>query len=254
MSTNLGWYNNLLAETELELYGETYTLSGMDETEIKYYDRQFDALVGTTDSVLRAILGERKDTVFQGIRAIKSKLENRKFRGLNPRDTEIGFSLIRPGHVKGGDRGFATLNALMDGTSMGWRMWYASAVVWDDWLASAANTGFLLSEDHGLIITHLSSYNSPTPYTAAVRFTFGRTQLVPIDVQDMMLGDNETNVAHFPIPTIVCLPETSLLARTVSHDSLRLATERIDYLRLGGFTVGLGRFLSVENYSAVRFW
>jgi len=254
MSINLNWYNKLLTETVLELYGETYTLAGMDAEEIAYYDRQFDALIGTTDSVLREILGERKDAIFQGVRAIKSKLNDPKFRGLNPRDTEMGFSLIRPGHVKGGDRGFVTLNQLMDGTAMGWRQWYASALVWRDWLAGAANAGFLLSEDHGLIITHLTSYNSPTPYTAAVNFTFGRTQLVPIDIQDMMLGDNETNVAHYPVPTIVCLPESNVLARTVAHDSLRLATERIDYLRLGGFTAGLGRFLAVENYSAGRVW
>lgn len=249
-------YGALNAEKDVEIYGQNLTLAPMNPEEQAYFDKHFEGLFGTSDSILRRILTERKDTIYQGVRAIKYALDNRMFRGTVPGDSEVGFSLIRPGHVKGWNRAWAARNRLQDGTAIGWRQQYASAMIWVDWLASAAATGFLLSEDHGLIITHLSSHNSPTPFTVGVSFNIARVQSVPFDLHHLVLGDNSNGISYFPVPTQIALPEQNVLVRTVAgYLAVVAGVPVIDSLQLGGVAVGLGRFLSQETYGAnARFW
>jgi len=244
------YYADLLKVSEVELYGSRFTLAHMDEEEVRYFDTHFNIFLGTTDSVLRKILTERKSAIFQGVRALKYDLDNPKFRGLNPADTELGFSEIRPGHVKGWDRLSrfrSTGNVLQD--TIGWGQFYPAALTWYDWLFSTSGVGFLTSEDHGLIITHVTSYTNPRPLTKELKFKVGRTELVPHSVSDIILGDNENRVFHMPVPTLYTMTETELLVRTVARADA--PSNSIDYLKLGGLTVGLGRFLKRETYAGI---
>lgn len=249
-------YNSLMQQNTVDIYGRTLTLDTMSQDEINYFDAHFDGLFGTSDSILRRILDERKATIFQGVRAIKFTLKGPFFRGTVPADNELGFSLIRPGHVKGWNRAWGARNQLQDGTAIGWRQRYASAMIWVDWLASAAATGFQLSRFHGLIITHLSSQNSPTPYTVGITFAIGRSISVPFDLHHLSLGDNTNTVSFFPVPTQIALPEEQVLARTTSGYLAQAAgVPVIDSLQLGGVCVGRGDFLKQESYGAnARYW
>ena len=249
-------YDDLLQKKTVDIYGRTLTLSDMAPDEVNFFDAHFDGLFGTSDSTLRRILDERKETIFQGVRAIKYKLQGPFFRGTVPGDSELGFSLIRPGHVKGWNRAWAARNQLQDGTAIGWRQQYASAMIWTDWLSSAAATPFVLSRWHGLIITHLASQNSPTPFTVGVSFNIARIQSVPFDLHHLAIGDNVNNVSFFPVPTQIALPEEGVLARTVGgYLSVVAGVPVIDSLQLGGVCVGIGRFLNQESYGAnARYW
>lgn len=219
-----------LNKKEISMYGSKLTLASLDSEEQEIFEDNFNKLLATTDSQVRRIFEERADTIVAGIMAIKEKLNNRKFRGMNPADMEIGMGFIRPEFVK--DTNVIINDWLVALTGMG---------TWDTWLSNAADDGgFLMSEDHGLIITHLVSQVTPQPFVRGVHFQIGRINLIPEEVADILLGDNLNQVPVFPIPTKVVLPE----------DELRLDVTGVagnEYLKLGGLVVGLGRLLKAET-------
>ncbi|GAI23457.1 unnamed protein product, partial [marine sediment metagenome] len=111
---------------------------------------------------------------------------------------------------------------------------------WGRWLDLDASTGYKLGKDWGYIITHLTSLETPEPYVRQVRFQIGRSILVPNDVSNMLLGDNENRVAHWPLPTMYVLPEDTFFAK-------HMGVAGTDNLIPGGLVVGLGRALKVET-------
>lgn len=226
-----------LAKKELTLYAQKFSLAPLDTEEQALFEDNFNKLLSTTDSQVRRILEERVDTIVAGVMAIKEKLNRRKFRGMNPGDAEIGFGFIRPGYTRVG--GNATGSERVN-----WAVTFAAIGTWVGYLNGAAlpntTTPFSMSEDHGLIITHLVSQVSPTPFIREVHFHIGRVDLIPEDVSDILIGDNANQVAVFPIPTKIILPEDELLVIANGE----AGTEQ---LKLGGLVVGLGRLLKLDT-------
>ena len=218
-----------LGKKEINLYGQTNTLASLDTEELAFLEDNFNKLLATTDSQVRKIFEERADTIVAGIMAIKEKLERRKFRGMNPSDAEIGIGFIRPGHTKTAD----VINT-------SWSIALTAMGTWDRWLDSAATSGYALPEDFGLIITHFTSLVTPIPFIRTAHFIIGRVDLIPEDVTDIVLGDNENGVAIYPIPTKIVLPEDELRVRLEGETGTEI-------LKLGGLVVGLGRFLKTED-------
>ena len=208
-------------------------MAALDAEEQAILEDNFNKLLSTTDSQVRKIFEERADSIVAGIMAIKEKLNGRKFRGMNPGDAEIGFGFIRPVHVKTG--GVAAGNRRLN--------WLVNFGVIGTWVAYLdglnAATPFPLSEDHGLIITHLVSQTTPVPFVRAVHFQIGRVNLIPEDVSDILIGDNDNGVPIFPIPTKIVLPEDQLLVTANGEVGA-------EHLKLGGLVVGLGRLLNPE--------
>lgn len=225
---NLG----ILTKREINLYGQKYTMAALDADEQAVLEDNYNKLLGTADSQIRRILEERADTIVAGIMAIKEKLDSRKFRGMNPGDMEIGFGFIRPEFVK-------DTNTIIND----WNVTLTGMGTWDTWLSGAGDTGgFQLSEDHGLIITHLVSQVSPVPFVRSVHFKIGRIDLIPEEVSDIILGDNTNQISVFPIPTKIVLPEDEFMLTLTGHAGT-------EYLKLGGLVVGLGRLLKAETPS-----
>jgi len=220
-----------LLKSDINLYGQKYTLASLDAEEQVILEDNFNKLLGTTDSQVRRIFEERADAIVAGVMAIKEKLNRRKFRGMNPGDAEIGFGFIRPEFVK------AT-----DSCKSDWSVSLTAEGTWVDWLDKSSNTAFPLSEDFGLILTHLVSQVTPEPLVRVVHFQIGRIDLIPEDVSDILLGDNLNGVAVYPIPTKIVLPEDELLARINGAAGT-------GYVKLGGLVVGLGRTLKAETPS-----
>ena len=219
-----------LGKKEINLYGQTNTLASLDTEELAFLEDNFNKLLATTDSQVRRIFEERADTIVAGIMAIKEKLERRKFRGMNPSDAEIGMGFIRPGYTK-------TANVI----NTSWLVALTAMGTWDTWLSGAAGAGgYSLPEDFGLIITHFTSLVTPIPFIRTAHFIIGRVDLIPEDVTDIVLGDNENGVAIYPIPTKIVLPEDELRVRLEGETGTEI-------LKLGGLVVGLGRFLKTED-------
>ena len=224
-----------LTKKDINLYGQKLTMSTLDSDEQAILEDNFNKLLATTDSQVRRILEERVDTIVAGIMAIKEKLDRRRFRGINPADMEIGFGFIRPG--------FTITNGTINED---WNVTLSGMGTWDDWLYESAGNGYLLSEDFGLIITHLVSQVTPEPYIRNVHFQIGRTNLIPEEVADIILGDNENGVAVYPVPTKIVLPEDELYVTAEGHAGT-------EYLKLGGLVVGLGRLLKHEDLAAAAW-
>lgn len=214
---------------KVNLYGTDFKLAELDDNEQEVFDSQYKTLIGTTDSVERLILEERRATVINGIRAIKYDLDDPAFAGLNPSDSELGFGFIRPTHVK------------VTGTQL--TAWGTSVTTsWAQWLGSAtAGTGYAISADAGMVLLYLKSLTSPQPFLSAINLKIGRTQLVPIDVRSLQIGDNVNGVAIYPIPTIYAIARQELLIRIIAD------VAGTDYIVPGGFTVALGKFLKSET-------
>lgn len=222
----------VLSEKSISLYGQDFTLSQLDTEEQQILEDNFNKLLATSDSEVRMILEERSETIVAGIMAIKAKLDDRKFRGLNPGDMEIGFGFIRPEFVK-------DTNTIVND----WNITLSGMGTWDTWLSGAGDSGgFQLDEDYGLIITHLVSQVTPEPFVRAAHFKIGRVDLIPEEVSDIILGDNGNQVAVYPVPTKIVLPEDELMLILTGHAGT-------EYLKLGGLVVGLGRLLKSETPS-----
>ncbi len=220
-----------LAKKEITLYGSRFTMASLDAEEQSILEDNFNKLLGTADSQVRKILELRIDTIVAGIMTIKEKLNRRKFRGMNPADMEIGFGFIRPQFVRHNTAKRTDWDVTLTGMA---------AASYDDGLDESSGVGFVLSEDFGIIISHLVSQVSPEPFVRSVHFQIGRINLIPEEVSDIMLGDNENGLAVYPIPTKIVLPEDELLATAIG-----LAGD--EYLKLGGLVVGLGRILKAED-------
>jgi len=214
---------------EVVLYGTKFPLADLDDTEQAIFDQQFTSLIGSNSSVERELFEDRRSTIINGIRAIKYDQEKPAFRGLNPADSELGFGFIRPTHAK-----VAGSQLTVWGTSV--------TTSWADWLGSASSgVGYAISANAGMILVGFKSLTSPQPFLSEVNMKIGRTQLVPICVRSLQIGDNKNNVAFVAIPTIYALKREELLIR------IRGDVAGTDYIVPLGFTVGLGRFLKAET-------
>lgn len=219
---------------KFELYGRTYDLAPLDEIEMAYFNQQFETLFGVDDSIERRIMMDRKDMVITAIRAVKAAIVSKPtFRGLNPGDTELGFSPIRPVHVKRAGLLRSTWEHAVTVDAD------RTADSWADWLVSTgAGVGYTLDKRMGQVILYLKSFVSPTPFVSAVKFKVGRTELVPFPLRSIKLGDNEHDVAIYPVPTVFVMPGVDSLYVDLLAD--KSGTEE---LALGGLTIGLGAFL-----------
>lgn len=221
---------------KFELYGRQYDLADLDDIEMAYFNQQFETLFGTDDSVERALMRDRKDMVITAIRAVKAAISGRPaFRGLNPGDTELGFSPIRPVHVKRHGSIYATWDHTV------------SAETWTDWLASSTSgSGYTLDKRMGQVILGIKSFQSPEPLISEAHFKIGRTDLVPTTLRSIRLGDNKHNVAIYPLPTMFVMPAVDELYAEVFCD--KAGTMKAAPL---GLTIGLGAF--IKNTASVTW-
>lgn len=223
--------------TTWSLNGRTYNLADLDVNEQSYFDSAFNFILGTSDSVERALLLSRRDVVLAAVRAVKAAVSpaNPAFRGLTPGDTELGMSPIRPVHTR-----FASL-----GHPDKWDF-SINAETWTDWLVdNVAATGYTLDKRMGQVILYMKSYDV-SPLGSEVKFKIGTTEFMPVDVRNIQLGDNINNVPFYPLPSMLVLPSVdSLYAQLFSDYGGSTKTA------IGGLTIGLGAFL--KNATSVTW-
>lgn len=214
--------------------GEEFNLgTRLTPEELLIFKEQLAALLAGPGSEERKIQLDRLDTYVVGLRAILHALNRPKFIGINAGDTEGGFSHIRPVFtIMGGGAGVAPLT---------WSFALTSAYA--AWLFQAGTTPYTIGDSFGLIITHLMSLTTPTPFMAEIQVKTSRTDRLPIDVRAVRVADNENGVAIVPIPTIVALPKSTLYIRARSDVS------GTDEMAIRGLVVGLGRALKAEGTS-----
>jgi len=219
---------NPCTRKDIKLYKETLTLGPpLSADELEIFKAQFATLLAGPGSEERRIQLDRIPAYVVGLRCIKYELGNMAFTGMNPEDTELGFGHIRPAFMLSG------LGAAVSRST--WSQAYANTL-FTDYIFEPAGTAQTLGDSFGLIITHVMSLRTPTPFTAEMKWTAGRTGvMIPIDVRALRIGDNVNGVAVIPIPTIIAKPKSTLYCQT------RCDILGTDHLAVRGLVVGLGR-------------
>jgi len=217
---------------EATLYRETLTLGPLGQDELDIFKAQFGALLAAPSSDERKLMLDRLSIYVIALRAIKHELNDIKFRGLNPEDTELGFSFIRPQFTVAGAAGPPYVY------KRNWQIAFAATGTWYDWFWNGAGIAYSIGKDFGLVITHLKSLVTPAPFMSECRFEVGRTGiLVPFDVRMLRVGDTENGTSIVPIPSMILKPKASLYAQALAD------VADTDEVILGGLVFGLGRVL-----------
>lgn len=227
----LGYDVNPCTRRDIKLYKETLTLGPpLSGDELEIFKAQFATLLAGPGSEERKIQLDRISAYVTGLRCIKYELGGMAFTGMNPEDTEVGFGHIRPVFLQANAPGVA---AAVSRTT--WTQPYAVAT-FIDYIMNGTGAPQTLGDSFGLIITHVMSLRTPTPFTAEMSWVAGRTGvMIPIDVRALRIGDNVNGVAVMPIPTIISKPKSTLRCETQCDI---LGT---DHLAVRGLVVGLGR-------------
>lgn len=219
---------NPCTRKDVKLYKETLTLGpALSADELEIFKSQFATLLAGPGSEERKIQLDRIGAYVMGLRCIKYELGNMAFTGMNPEDTELGFGHIRPIFIQDPAAGAGTGRLL-------WSQ--AVTTAYADYVADNAGLAQVLGNSFGLVITHVMSMVTPTPYVVEMQFTAGRTNiLIPIDTRALIIADNINGVAMLPVPTVICKPKSTLLIQT------RGDVAKTSELVLRGLLVGLGR-------------
>jgi len=226
----LGIDTNPCTRPSIKLYKETLNLGKpLTDDELNYFKDQFATLLAGPGSEERKVQLDRIDTYVVGLRAIKHELGDMAFVGMNPEDTELGFGHIRPVFLQ------ANAPAAPAVSRTTWAEIYPNTAL-TDYIFNGAGVGQIIGDSFGLIITHIMSLRTPTPFTAEMSWLSGRTGvMIPIDVRAVRIGDNVNGVAVIPIPTIISKPKSTLYCQA------RCDNLGTDELVVRGLVVGLGR-------------
>lgn len=230
----LGVDVNPCTRLEIVASGENFELGKpFTGDELAIWKDQFATLMAGPGSEERKIQLDRLEAYVAGTRAILQALNRPSFKGINAGDTEGGFSNIRPVFtIMGGGAGVAPLT---------WSVALTSTFA--AWLYVSGTTGFTLGDSFGLVITHLMSLTTPTPFMAEIQVKTSRNDRLPVDVRAVRIADTLNGVAIIPIQTIIALPKSTLYVRARSD------VTGTDEMAVRGLVVGLGRALKAEGAS-----
>ena len=216
------------------LYKETLNLGApLSPDELMIFKDQFKTLLAGPGSEERRIQLDRLGTYVVGLRAIKHELGDQAFVGMQPEDTEVGFGHIRPIFIQDPAQAANT----------GRTVWtQAVTTAYADYVADSGGAAQTLGDSFGLVITHLLSLVTPTPFTTEMAITIGRKGiLIPIDTRALVMADNVNGVAIIPIPTIIVKPKATFLIQIRGDESNNAV------LALRGLLVGFGRALKATT-------
>jgi len=232
----LGYDINPCTRKDVKLYKETLSLGPpLTPDELEIFKSQFATLLAGPGSEERRIQLDRIGAYVMGLRAIKYELGNIAFAGLNPEDTELGFGLVRPVFLQ------ANVPAAPAVSRTTWSQIYG-VTTFIDYVMNGAGVAQRIGDSFGLIITHVMSLVTPTPFTVEMAWTAGRTGImIPFDVRALRVADNVNGVAVVPIPTIIAKPKSDLYCQT------RCDVVGTDHLATRGLVVGLGRALKAVS-------
>lgn len=212
---------------EIRLYNTDHQLAPLTQAELEIFNLQFPTLLAAPTSITRKIQLQRVEAYIMAIRAVKQQLNGVGFRGLHPSDTEMGFQPIRPQFVHDPDTATYRVN---------WQE-PLTAATWTAFIGTSQSAGYKVGDDFGLVVTHATSLVTPSPFVSELQTKVGRSDLVPIPLRDIILGDNENGIAVYPLPTLLLPPKETFFMQLLADVT---GTED---LQLGGLVIGLGRVL-----------
>lgn len=226
----------------LAIQNEDYAQTSLTPTEGALFDKQFNDLFMPAWSLERQFIGSKMNLVRTALEVAKNSLEELTFGGLNCGNGEIGFSMIRPGHVGLVEGAVPESNNVWP-----WKhdcVKIVNAVGFENWIHSptTATTAFAVNHDEFVYPMYIAE-ETTNAKIQCVKMDIGRTNVLWYDVVNCRLT-TEDGLDLIPLPTTFWLPDTDAI--------LALGFMAAGYVapRLGGFTVAKGSFLNATNYIA----
>lgn len=215
--------------------GEFPTLSFTD-SEASLFETQFNDLIADFDSsLLTQMFSQRQEAVAKAATFAKQEIDGKVFGGINAGDNEIGFDVLRPGQIRA-----------EPGTGDPINDWYyePSSSGWNDWIGDDSGNAYNVGEDQVTVVLGFIDQDVSTEISGLDVQQFGRNMdMLPHDLNDARLMDNETEQMATNLPTLIAQDNDSI------HIQLRHDRVQESQPRLVGVTFGLGAFLNTQDYA-----
>lgn len=223
-------------EFALQSQGKDFPVEAFSDQEAQLLSDQLNTLVANLDSeMLTQFIVQRQEAIARAAAFSKTQFDEKLFGGINAGDNEIGMSVLRPGHVLNTNpTGIADRND-----------WYFNPGTTGsvDWIGTSANPATPEEDEVILALGFMDQSDQPTEISAIDVQEFGRNvDMLPVDVNDARLMDNETGQQLVPLPSLIAQENDNM------HVQLRLDRDVERQPRLVGFTFGLGSHLNSLEY------
>lgn len=224
------------SEFSVASQGKNFPTESLTPNEAQKLESQLNEIIlGLDSQSLANVIRDRSGVLAQTAAFSKQVFDEKLFGGINAGDNEIGFSPLRPGHIRADP---ANGNAIND--------WYfePSSNGWNDWIGDGTSANdYTVPEDQVSVIFGLVDQDTNSELSGINVDSFGRNvDMLPQDINDMRVRDNENELQFTALPTLVAQENDRVHIR-LRHDE---AVE--SQPRLVGFTFGLGSWLNQEDY------
>ena len=223
------------SEFSLQAQGKNFPTASLGSGEAELLQTQMnDILQAVPSSIVTDFLMKRQDVIASAAAFSKQVFDEKLFGGLNAGDNEIGFDILRPGHIRADPASGAAEND-----------WYfdPAGTGWVDWIGDGSTNNYTGNEDQVTVVLGFIDQDVSTEASGLNVEEFGRNvDMLPKDLNDMRLRDNDTELQLEPLPSMILQENDDV------HMRLRYDRNVESQPRLLGFTFGLGTFLDTEDY------
>lgn len=220
---------------ELAVHDDEFPTQAFNPSEAQLFETQMNDLVTEFDgSVLGSLFKQREQAIARVASFAKQELDGKVFGGINAGDNQIGFSILRPGHIRADPA-----------TGSGENDWYfdPGTTGWVDWIGDGSGNNYSVGEDQVSVIFAFVDQDVSTEVSGLNVDEFGRNMdMLPADINDARLMDNETEIMAKSLPTLVAQDNDQVYCR------LRYDRDVESQPRFVGLTFALGGFLNSEDY------
>lgn len=222
-------------EFDLQAQGKSFPTNPLTSAESRLLQNQLESIMTAyPSSVVNELVNQRQDAIALTAAFAKNVFDEKLFNGVNAGDNEIGFDVLRPGQI------------FQDSTGTVQNDWYfqSGSTGWVDWIGDGAANNFTLTEDQvSVVLGFIDQEAAPSEISGINVDTFGRNvDMLPQDLNDMRLQDNENGIQTKALPTLIAQENDDVYIK------LRYDRDVERQPRLFGFTFGLGTFLNTEDY------
>lgn len=220
---------------ELAVHDDEFPTTAFNPGEASLFENQMNTLMADLDSsILSQVIKQREQTIAKVASFAKQELDGKVFGGINAGDNQIGFSVLRPGHIRADPSTGAAEND-----------WYFSpgTTGYVDWIGDGSGNNYSVGEDQVSVVLAFVDQDVSTEVSALNVDEFGRNMdMLPHDLNDARIMDNENEIMVKNLPTLVAQDNDQIHAR------LRYDRDVESQPRFFGFTFALGGFLNEEDY------
>lgn len=234
------------SEFALQSQGKDFPVEGLGDREAELLTEQLNTLIATFDSeMVTQFINQRQEAIARTASFAKTQFDEKLFGGINAADNEIGLSMLRPGQI----RASTGNDGSHPGTSAGdvindWYFTPNSSGAFEDWIGTSGNPYTINEDEVVLVLGFIEDSQQPSEFSAINVQSFGRNvDMLPLDVNDARIMDNETGQQIVPMPSLIGQDQDSVHIRAYPDRQVERQP------RLLGFTFGLGSFLNTESYT-----